>query len=114
MYIIWCKVKLLNRWQVDINDKFRIGNLFDIYGGLLSEKQQKLIKCYYFDDMSLGEIAELENISRQAVLDGIKSGEKKLELYEQNIKMLKLKNNLAECLKHTDVKEKLAKLLEEI
>ena len=98
---------------MDINNKLYVGSLFDIYGGLLSEKQQKMIKSYYFDDMSLGEIAELEAISRQAVLDGIKAGIKKLELFEANIKMYKLKNDLHECLKQTDVKEKLTKILEE-
>ena len=35
----------------------RIGWLFGLYGELLTSKQQQLVQFYYFDDLSLAEIA---------------------------------------------------------
>ena len=40
---------------------------------------------YYFDDLSLGEIAEELGISRQAVFLGLKRSEEILESYEEKL-----------------------------
>ncbi|MDD3165553.1 MAG: YlxM family DNA-binding protein [Oscillospiraceae bacterium] len=45
--------------------------LFDTYGALLTDKQRLLFDQYYNQDLSLGEIAENEGISRQGVHDAI-------------------------------------------
>ena len=42
-------------------------NLFDYYGELLNEKQQEYFKYYYFDNLSLSEIADNLNLSRNAI-----------------------------------------------
>ena len=55
--------------------------LLQIYGKLLTEKQQKVLSYYYNDDLSLTEIAENEGITRQAARDIIKKGENKLLEY---------------------------------
>lgn len=98
---------------MDINKNIKICNLLDIYGELLSDKQQKVLRQYYFEDMSLSEIADLEGISRPAVLDSIHSGEAKLELYESKIRMLELKNRLNNCMLNNNIKLELGKILEE-
>ena len=41
--------------------------LFDYYGKLLTEKQQRYFSYYYFDNLSLGEIKDNLNISRNAI-----------------------------------------------
>ena len=41
--------------------------LFDYYGELLTEKQQTYFKNYYFDNLSLAEISENLNVSRNAI-----------------------------------------------
>ena len=45
--------------------------LFDTYGDMLTDKQRLCFDLRYNQDLSLGEIAELEGISRQAVRDNI-------------------------------------------
>ena len=59
--------------------------LYDIYGGLLTEKQQTVFDFYYQDDYSLSEIADELGISRQGVHDNIKRSVKILEEYEEKL-----------------------------
>ena len=56
----------------------QIGVLLDIYGELLTEKQQDILDLYYNNNLSLAEVAEEIGITRQAVRDSIVKGEKKL------------------------------------
>ena len=56
--------------------------LFDFYGQLLSERQRQVMELYYEENLSLGEIAEEFNISRQGVYDALKTAQKSLEHYE--------------------------------
>ena len=50
-------------------------NLFDIYGEMLTQKQQDFICYYYNDDLSLAEIAQELNVSRQGVHDNLSRAE---------------------------------------
>ena len=59
--------------------------LFDTYGDMLTEKQRLCFDLRYNQDLSLGEIAELEGISRQAVRDNIVRTEALLQDMEQKI-----------------------------
>ena len=63
----------------------KISILIDIYGKLLTQKQYKLLDDYYNNDLSLSEIAENENITRQAVRDNLKKGENNLFEYEEKL-----------------------------
>lgn len=67
----------------------QIAMLFDFYGRLLTDKQQEMLALYYEQDLSLGEIAEEYNISRQAVRDTVKRAEKILEEYEEKLGLVK-------------------------
>lgn len=60
-----------------------ISALLDFYGPFLSEKQRNLLHHYYNEDLSLSEIAENEQITRQGVRDLIKRGELQLKRYEE-------------------------------
>ena len=66
-----------------------ISMLCQIYGKLLTEKQYEFINDYYNNDLSLSEIAENNNITRQAVRDIIKKGENKLFEYEEKLLFMK-------------------------
>lgn len=61
----------------------RIGTLLDVYGAFLSEKKRAITEHYYFEDLSLSEIAENEGITRQAVRDIIRRTELQLEKFEK-------------------------------
>ena len=56
--------------------------LLDCYGNMLTERQRTLLEGYYDEDLSLAELAEPLGISRQAVHDSIRRGERQLEEYE--------------------------------
>ena len=66
----------------------RIALLNDIYGNLLTDKQKMMLDMFYNEDLSLGEIAEINQTSRQAVFDNIKRSEKALENYEAKLGLL--------------------------
>ena len=71
----------------------RIGILLDIYGSLLTNRQLQILNTYYNEDMSLSEIAEEFDISRQGVLDNVKKGEKKLLEFEEKLHILENQEN---------------------
>lgn len=66
-----------------------IALLLDFYGNLLTDKQRMVMSYYYDEDMSLGEISEELEISRQAVYDLIKRSEKMLREYEAKLGLVK-------------------------
>jgi len=66
-----------------------ISMLLDTYGKLLTKKQYNLLIDYYNNDLSLSEIAENENITRQAVRDNLKKGENKLFDYEEKLGIMR-------------------------
>ena len=72
----------------------KITMLFDFYGSLLTEKQQEIIKNYFYDDLSLAEIADNIGISRQGVYDHLHRSEESLEDYEDNLGLLKKYNKI--------------------
>lgn len=70
-------------------DKFsEIILLLDFYGNLLTEKQRLIMSYHFEEDMSLSEISEQLDISRQAVHDIIKRSEKSLRDYENELKLV--------------------------
>lgn len=60
-------------------------NLYDFYCDLLTKKQQIYFKDYYFDDLSLAEIAQNHDVSRSAVYDSISKVYLLLEKYEKKL-----------------------------
>ena len=88
-----------------MDKNIRISILCQIYGKLLTEKQYQVLNDYYNNDLSLSEIAENLQITRQAVRDNIKKGENKLFEYEKKLGIMK---------KTVESQEKIAEVLSEI
>lgn len=92
--------------------------LYEIYGKLLTSKQQDIFEEYYLYNLSLREIAENKKISYQAVRDSIKSSENMLNNFEDIIGMKKMVSGIEKALlilendENVDIKRnKLIKIL---
>ena len=59
--------------------------LLDFYGPLLTEKQRTVASLYYDEDLSLSEIAQAQQISRQGVRDALKRAEQQMLELEQTL-----------------------------
>ena len=70
-------------------DAFEMVMLLDYYGGMLTEKQRECFDMRYNQDLSLGEIGELQGVSRQAVCDNLARTEALLRRMEENIGCVK-------------------------
>lgn len=96
----------------------KMAMLLDIYGKLLTAKQQDMLDLYYNQNLSLSEIAEEANITRQGVRKILVDGEKRLLNYEELLGILdkKITNTkiIEELIKETkdlSFKDRLRKLL---
>lgn len=89
-----------------------LNSLFDYYGPLLTKKQQAYFKDYYFDNLTLSEIAENENVSRNAVYKQIQNAENKLLYYEKNLKQYENSKKIKKIIQNLDTKIK--KQIEEL
>ncbi len=104
------------------SDKARICVLYDIYGELLPASVSDFIDLYYNNDLSLSEIAENTDISRQGVRAGLVRGckllneyENKLGLYEKykdnNDTVSKIKSEILSLDLEDDKKDKIIGLI---
>ena len=79
--------------------------LLDVYGSLLNEKQYRIVVDYYNEDLSLSEISENENITRQAAHDTIKRTVQLLHTYEEKLNYLATVNNLKKAAELENIEE---------
>ena len=70
-------------------DAVEIVLLFDYYGRMLTDKQKEYLDMRYNQDLSLGEIADIMGVSRQAVFDNLTRTEALLRRMEENIGCVK-------------------------
>ena len=75
--------------ESSLEKKQRVNLLMDCYSDLLTEKQQTYLEYYYQEDYSLSEIAQILDVSRNAVFDNLKKAVHSLENYEEKLQLLK-------------------------
>ena len=88
--------------------------LYDFYGELLNDKQKSYFEDYYFNNLSLGEISENENVSRNAVHISIKIIERKLYNYEEKLKLYQKSqelNEIADNIQDEKLRERIKNIL---
>ncbi len=101
-----------------MDEKIRQTYLYDFYGELLKQRQQRIFEDYVLNDLSLAEIAADEGITRQGVHDMVKRCSQTLEGYEQKLHLLQrfmqIRGQIGEIQKLTKIKkeESLEKICE--
>lgn len=85
--------------------------LFDYYEKLLLNKDQEVFKDYYFSNLSLQEIAENKNISRNAVHKRLKKIEEELIHYEEKLKLYEKEQKIMELIKDKNLQNKIKEIL---
>ena len=78
--------------MAEIEKNIYFNELFDLYQELLSPHQREIVYLYYGLNLSLGEIAEEKNISRNGVYDALKKGEEALVNFEEKLHLFQKKN----------------------
>ena len=77
---------------------FKLTYLLDIYGALLTDKQNNVLSLFYNEDYSMSEVASELKVSRQAAFDLIRRSENILLEYDEKLMLFeKYLGNLALC-----------------
>ena len=71
--------------KMKIDEIARQSLLYDFYGQLLPPRQREVMELYTEDNLSLQEIAEQFEISRQGVHDALRKAQKALTGYEEKL-----------------------------
>lgn len=79
--------------------------LFELYQGLLTERQREIFSCHYCLDLSLSEIAEPDGNTRQSVYALVKKVKDKLDEYEEKLKLNEKKQKLISLAKDVSSKD---------
>ena len=88
--------------------------LYDLYSGLLTQKQRDYFEDYYFNNLSFSEMAENYDVSRNAIFKQIHIVTSKLKEYEEILKLLEKKKKIEEIILNVDdeiIKNKLEELI---
>lgn len=106
---------------MSLEENLRITSLIDTYGKLLTTKQFEVVSSYYYDNLTLSEIGDNYNISRQAVNDCINQSVKALETYEEKLQLLAKNEAIIDKLtkvandsNNAELSSRLAEIIEDI
>lgn len=83
-----------------LDEIVKINILYDFYGELLPKKQREILKLYYEENLSLGEIAKDYDLTRQGIHETLKRAESKLVAYEEKLKLWQKHINCEKVLKN--------------
>lgn len=96
---------------MNIEQREELIELYDLYYNLLTEKQREYFEEYYFDDLSIGEIASNYNISRNGVHDQLKRVIANLEDYETKLGLSKKIKLIVDLNLDNVIKEKIIDII---
>ena len=86
-----------------MDDILYLSSLYDYYKSLLTDKQRSYFEDYYFENLTMEEIAENNNISKNAVSKTIIEVKDKLNEYESILHLLSNRNNIEKVLSNTEL-----------
>lgn len=96
-----------------MENELYICTLFDYYKDLLTDKQKNFFIDYHFDNLTLQEISENNEISRNAVHKQLKDTEIKLLDYETKLKLYEKSKKIEQIIENIDneIKEQIRELI---
>ncbi len=94
-----------------MDNRVYLSTLYDYYKELLTEKQRMYFEDYYFENLTLSEIAENNTVSRNAIHKQIKEVEEKINFYEEKLELYKKSKVIARLIEDLE-KNKRDKILE--
>lgn len=100
-----------------IKNIIEINELFNLYSSLLTNTQKDILEDYYLGNLSIGEIADIREVSRAAVEDAIKKGKDKLYKLEEKLNLLEKSKNQRKTLikiKELNKNSEITELIEEL
>lgn len=71
------------------NQAYRMALLYDFYSAVLTDRQREFFDLYYNEDLSLAEIAENYDITRQGVRDVIVRAESSMQDLEDKTGLIR-------------------------
>lgn len=86
-------------------------NLYEYYGKLFTDKQQQYFEDYYYENLTMEEIAENDEVSKNAVSKQLISIKNKLINYESNLHLYNNKIEIIKILKDTKYLESIEKYI---
>src|SRR2546422_7740109 len=75
-----------------LSERMWVVRLIEAYSRLLTAHQQRILRLYYLDDLSLGEIAERLHVTRQAVFDGLRRSLRELRRVEASVGLVQVRD----------------------
>lgn len=85
-----------------MEDSIYLNDLYDYYGELLTEKQQNYFEDYYQNNLTLSEIAENNQISRNAIHKQLKETVDKLNTYEEKLQLYQKQKQIKKLIQELD------------
>ena len=86
-------------------------SLYEYYGKLLTNKQQTYFIDYYFENLTMEEIAENDSVSKNAVSKQLITIKNKLINFENTLNLYKNKLEISKILKDTNYLKKIEKYI---
>jgi len=96
-----------------MEDELYLVSLYDCYSKLLTDKQRLYFEDYYFNNLTLSEMSENYEVSRNAVHKQLKEVSLKLEDFESKLKIKEKNNKLIELSNKLDsnIKDKIEEII---
>ena len=88
-----------------MKEEIYLASLYDYYKGLLTDKQREYFEDYFFDNLTLSEIGENNEISRNAVSSQLLKIKEKLYEYENILNLYNNKENIERILDNDTIKK---------
>ena len=95
----------------NMKERLYLISLYDLYGNLLTDKQQLYFEEYYFNNLSLSELSELYEISRSAVSKTLNEVTTKLNNYEDKLNLYNKTQKIIKLVKDEKTKDKIEDII---